>query len=224
MKAGSFLVVGVTIGHVPDISWVMAETEGCDPSPIFDDDLSAGESERDAHLRALLREHTRVVLGYALRRSNDPEDAADVWAETFAVAWRRIEEVPENARPWLLGIARRVLANGRRSAARRQRLVEALGARLTAVVSASVGDRAAELVDEALDRLPETDRELLRLSAWEGLSAPEIAVVLEIPSGAVRTRLHRARARLRAQLAELGVDADCDVVEKVAPIAGEDVR
>ncbi|MEV4369083.1 sigma-70 family RNA polymerase sigma factor [Nonomuraea sp. NPDC049637] len=74
------------------------------------------------------------ILGYVLRRCPHPEDAADVVAETFTTAWRRIEELPEGdeARLWLYGVARRVLANHRRGERRHEQRTAALRDRLTA--------------------------------------------------------------------------------------------
>lgn len=145
------------------------------------------------------------LLGYALRRANDAEDAADVVSETFLVAWRRLPEVPEEpaARLWLYGVARRVLANQRRGTARRDRL----GARLRHDLAAAVPDHADTLtasadLDAALSRLGALDREVLQLAAWEGLDPRGIATVLNVPAGTVRTRLSRARARLRRELGD----------------------
>jgi RNA polymerase sigma-70 factor, ECF subfamily len=86
----------------------------------------------------LFERHRRSVLGYALRRVDEPADAADVLAETFLVAWRRLGGVPEgdDARPWLLAVARRVLANQRRGERRRDSLAERLGQELAAHVPA----------------------------------------------------------------------------------------
>src|SRR3954467_2311584 len=70
-----------------------------------------------ATFEAAFRAHVRAVRAYALRRTA-PEDAADVVAETFAVAWRRWDDAPADPLPWLLGIARRVLANSRRTSSR----------------------------------------------------------------------------------------------------------
>ncbi len=90
-----------------------------------------GDDQRRAHFAAAYTTHVRAVLGYALRRVEIREDAADVAAETFAVAWRRWDDVPpDDVRPWLLGVARRVLANQQRS----HRRWERLGARLRDVL------------------------------------------------------------------------------------------
>lgn len=157
---------------------------------------------------ALYAAHGRRVLAYALRRVNQPADAADVVADVFVVAWRRIEAVPpgDEARLWLYGVARRVLANHRRGDRRRSRLGRRLASAVAehAVPGPAEAGGDADGVRAALARLPETDREVLQLTAWEGLSAPQVAVVLGVPSATVRTRLHRARRRLRALLDEAG--------------------
>jgi len=130
-----------------------------------------------------------------------------VVAETFLVAWRRLGDVPEEPRTrlWLYGVARRVLANQRRGERRRT----SLGERLAADLATAVPDHAPGVAERlryghALDRLGERDRELVLLHAWEGLEPREIAEVLGVSAVAVRSRLSRARARLRALLAEDG--------------------
>jgi RNA polymerase sigma-70 factor (ECF subfamily) len=82
----------------------------------------------EARFSRLYRDHEREILRYALRRSPEPQDAADVVAETFLVAWRRLGEVPAGgeARLWLYATARRVLANHKRGSVRRTRLAERL--------------------------------------------------------------------------------------------------
>jgi RNA polymerase sigma-70 factor (ECF subfamily) len=157
----------------------------------------------EARFEQLYAECGHDVLAYALRRVAEPEDAADVVAETFLVAWRRLADVPggARARPWLYGIARHVLANQRRGDRRRARLAGRLGAELAAAAPAEspTGEGAALL--RALERLGDDDREVLLLAAWEGLRAPAIGRALGISAVAARSRLHRARRRLRDQLA-----------------------
>lgn len=155
---------------------------------------------RDERFRSVYAEHFDALLGYALRRSVRPEDAADVVAETFLVAWRRMDELPADheARPWLYGVARRVLANQRRGAGRHT----ALGARLGRELAACVPDLADQVVDRQaaearLAELPERDREVMELAVWEELAPREIAEVLGVSAVAVRTRLSLARSRLR---------------------------
>jgi RNA polymerase sigma-70 factor (ECF subfamily) len=144
----------------------------------------------------LYRDHADRIHAYARRRS-DAAMADDVVAEVFLVVWRRLDRVPDDALPWLLGVARRVLANRRRSVRR----AAALRARLAATVTAPIPGSADHSVLAALSRLGETDRELLLLIAWEGLSQAEAAEVLGIRRPAVATRMHRARQRLAEALA-----------------------
>ena len=177
--------------------------------PAIVDDLhgehpSAAHDGREARFGRLFKDAERDILAYALRRVARPEDAADIVAETFLVAWRRLDDVPagDGARLWLYGVARRQLANQRRGDLRRSqlgdRLREVLATAATAVPDTD-GERVAA-VRGALGRLSERDRELLTLSNWEGLDPAEIAVVLAAPAVTVRSRLHRARRRLRKEL------------------------
>lgn len=150
--------------------------------------------------RALYASHARAVLGYALRRTDSSDDAADVVAETFLVAWRRPGAVPvgAEARPWLFGVARRTLANLHRGRRRRDDLAQRLRRDLRAVLP----DHADEVAGTAdttrlLSRLPAKDREILTLTAWEQLTPSEIAEALQMSPNAVRLRLSRARTKLR---------------------------
>jgi RNA polymerase sigma-70 factor, ECF subfamily len=138
------------------------------------------------------------ILGYLLRRVEVSEDAADLMAEVFAIAWRRIDSVPagEEARLWLYGIARKVLANHRRGSLRRDRLAERLRAEL-ALRRRHHEPETSQTVRDALAGLRPADRELLTLTAWELLTPVEIATLLDLDPATVRTRLTRARARLR---------------------------
>jgi RNA polymerase sigma factor (sigma-70 family) len=145
---------------------------------------AADDESHSARFRRLFADHQRAVLGYALRRAQTPTDALDVVAETFLVAWRRIDVVPgrDDARPWLLSVARRVLANQRRGVQRRHLLVQRLGDEL-ALHAPLEQDRTAEaeVVRHALAKLPDEDRELMQLTCWEGLDPSQIAVVLNVP-------------------------------------------
>lgn len=163
-------------------------------------------------LTDLFGRHSGAVLAYARRRLNSAEDAEDVVVEVFATAWRRREAVPPEALPWLYATAANVIAHVIRSEGRRTRL----GAKLAtvrplrgeaedpsqALVEAAV---ARDMVAAALDDLGESDAELLRLWAWEQLEPAEIAAVLGCSAGTARTRMHRARTRLREALTQRGV-------------------
>jgi RNA polymerase sigma-70 factor (ECF subfamily) len=157
---------------------------------------------------ALFDAHHRAVLGYALRRTDDPHDAADIVAETFLVVWRRADAVPagDETRPWLFGVARRVLANQRRGDRRRTELSVRLGETLRSELESVQIDRVPShgALGPALATLSTDDREILLLSAWEGLTPAEIAVALGLRGATARSRLKRARARLHAALTEMG--------------------
>lgn len=156
----------------------------------------------EARFTALFERTHRPLLAYAVRRVADPADAADVVAESFVVAWRRIEEVPagEEATPWLYGVARRVLANHHRGERRRDALADRLRDSLREVSVAGPETADISALTRALASLRPDDQEILRLLAWEGLTHEEIAVALGISRGSVRVRLHRARSRLGAAL------------------------
>ncbi|MBC6458262.1 RNA polymerase sigma factor [Actinomadura sp. HBU206391] len=142
----------------------------------------------------------RRVMAYCLRRTTETA-APDVVAEVYAVAWRRRRHIPsaeDDATLWLLGIARRVLANHTRSRRRWVLLVRRV-AEQSGPVEPTDDDDAHEMA-AALARLPPGDQEVLRLAYWDELSHREIATVLRISQGAVAVRLHRARERLRRSL------------------------
>ncbi len=159
----------------------------------------------------LYEAHLAPVARFVSRRLLSP-DAADVVADTFLVAWRRLDDVPEPPQtlPWLYGVARRNLANQRRGDRRRG----ALGDRLrtewaTQARSATSSHEDAEhrgaRLEAALQGVSETDREVLLLHAWEELTPGEIAIVLDLDPAAVRNRLSRARRRFRAHLVAEGL-------------------
>jgi RNA polymerase sigma-70 factor (ECF subfamily) len=162
------------------------------------------EPTRNERFEGLFRDNYAAVRGYALRRA--PRDMAqDVVAETFLVAWRRLDDVPADALPWLYGVARRVLANQRRSADRGVALEQRLAIAAVSVGHGDPGESVgnADLVRAALARLSERDRETLTLVAWHGLSPARAARAAGCTRAAFAVRLHRARARLAAQLASL---------------------
>lgn len=145
-------------------------------------------------LTDLYTQHSDAVYAYALRRVAGPEDAEDVLVEVFSVAWRRRTSVPDPALPWLYRTAGNVIAHVLRAERRRGRLT----ARLAAV--APLHQDAPESpggVRAAMDGLAPPDAEILRLWAWEQLEPHEIADVLGVSAGAARTRLSRAKSRLR---------------------------
>jgi RNA polymerase sigma-70 factor, ECF subfamily len=164
-----------------------------------------GEELAKVRFGKLYREQARAILAYALRRVENPEDASDVVAETFLVAWRRLDEVPigRRERLWLYAVARRVTANVRRAEGRRTRLAERLSETLPTelAIDPGLGGKAIEVL-RAMAGLGDEERELLLLVTWDELSPSEAAKVLGLSPLAARSRLHRARRRLRVLLEE----------------------
>jgi RNA polymerase sigma-70 factor (ECF subfamily) len=157
-------------------------------------------------LSALFEAHSRRVYAYAARHT-DPETAKDVVAEVFLVAWRRVADIPEPALPWLLVAARNVVSNSVRSSLRQRRLAvvvagsvhgNGLGALMPGADETAV-ERSHMLA--ALDALKDTEREALLLTAWDGLTARDAAVVAGCSTRAFEVRLSRARAHLDRVLA-----------------------
>ena len=158
--------------------------------------MTAPSQERSARFEAIFDQTYEPVLAYARRRA--PRDADDVVAETFVIAWRRLEDMPNDALPWLYGVARRVLSEERRAGRRRVALLQRMGRDARPLREESAADGPPVL--DALARLGSRDREAILLVAWEGLSAAQAAKAMGCSTVAFRVRLHRARARLREQL------------------------
>lgn len=158
-------------------------------------------SQADA-ITLLMREHFDDIWRYARRRCQSPEDADDVAAEVFATACRRgLADglpSPDERRVWLFGVARRVLANQRRSAVRRDRL------HLRLAQEPRPPSPETEVTDDslwrALGELSDDDRDLILMRAWDQISVTDIAVILDCTPNAVSVRLHKARGRLAEQL------------------------
>ncbi|GAA2209917.1 hypothetical protein GCM10009850_053760 [Nonomuraea monospora] len=149
----------------------------------------------DAHrFTGMYDECRQRVWAYVVSRAGR-QVADEVVSETFAIAWRRLDDVPEPALPWLLGVARNVLRDNVRAELRR----EAMAAELRAWTEGDVADQVTERMGglRALAALQEDDREILILVAWHGLTPGEAAKVIGCSSAAYRVRLHRARKRLK---------------------------
>jgi len=161
---------------------------------------TAAAPDRQQRFTRVYDAHYHRILGYARRRVG-ADDAQDVVAETFAVAWRRFDDVPEGAESllWLYATARRVVANHHRGQRRLASLKAAIAA-APASPGATAPDEGARRLLEALARLRADERELLLLAAWEGLDNAALATVLGCSRTAARIRLHRARRRLAEAL------------------------
>jgi RNA polymerase sigma-70 factor (ECF subfamily) len=141
------------------------------------------------------------ILGYFARRVGR-DDAADLLAETMMTAWRRIASLPaqeDQARMWLFGIARNVLANAERSERRRLRLANRLRL-LIGDHSESPAPDASSEVRDAVDRLPADQAEVIRLVHWDGFTLAEVAQLLQEPPTTTRSRYQRAKESLRQTL------------------------
>ena len=167
---------------------------------------SVHDAERFA---TLVFRHGPAVLRYLARRLG-PDLADDCTAEVFTAAFRqraRYKPATSTALPWLFGIASRVVAQWRREESNRWRLLAALPADAEEVSDESETDdrltaqALRPVLVEAVRALPAVERELLLLVAWEHLTPSEAAEALGIPPGTARTRLHRARSRVREHLA-----------------------
>ncbi len=157
--------------------------------------------------RRIYDEHVDTIYRYVARRlpPGAGSEVGDVVADVFVVAWRRRgdDRAAPASRAWLLGVARRVLADHRRSDARRARLLERLrGERRP--VAPSPPSREHDRLDEALERLRPTDQELVRLLAFEELTREEAAEVLGCTVNALNIRLHRAVRQLARELEHAG--------------------
>jgi len=151
-------------------------------------------------LPRLIDESKRALFAYFARRVVSTDDAADLTSEVLLTLWRKVDAMPAepvDARMWMFGIARNVLANHRRALSRRRNLSDRLkGEALVSGDSRPVRDD----VWEALEALSAGDREIIQLVHWDGFSLAEAAKILGKKPGTVRSRYSRARAKLRADL------------------------
>ena len=163
--------------------------------------LVAARSDAGA-FRELYERYAARIYGYHLRRSQDPDAAHDLTAETFAQAWvvraRFRDEAGGSAGPWLFGIARNVLL----VSVRRRRLERSASERLgvldaTDVASAEPGDAWLEGLDEAFADLPDAQQDAIRLRVLDDLGYDEAAARLDTTPQAVRARVSRGLSALR---------------------------
>ena len=162
------------------------------------------KQSRQEIVRTFVEREASDLLAYFVRRTVSAEDAADMLSETLLVIWRKEGFIPSNAteaRMWMFGVARKVLSGHRRTRIRQA----SLRARLADELTTAQADPSQPWVDEvraAISHLTEIDREIVRLVYWDGFSLNQTAQILRMRPGTVRSRHHRARARLRALLGE----------------------
>ena len=173
----------------------------------------ASAEDRRRVFEALFTAHYRAVRAYTVRRN--ALSVEDVLADVFLVAWRRLESVPDDALPWLLGVARRVMANQRRAERRRA----ALDGKLRSAHAPEPGTPSTGAVSDqvaaGLALLSEREREALLLVAWEGLEPHRAAKAAGCSPAAFRVRLHRARRRVAAQLSDAAPDPQPRTTEEL---------
>jgi RNA polymerase sigma-70 factor (ECF subfamily) len=168
--------------------------------------LIAASLREPVRFGAIFDRHATVLHRYLVRRIG-PDEAEAMVGDVFRIAFEKRHtydlERPV-ARPWLYGIATNLLAKHHRREARRLHAVARLAAR--SVVSEDLADRVSADVDansrwqrvaDAVTALPRPERDALVLHVWEGLSYEDVALALAIPVGTVRSRINRARGRLR---------------------------
>lgn len=144
-------------------------------------------------------ENHALVLGVAQRRLGSLEDAEDLASDAFRLAWARFEAGEELSVPWLYGVIRNLVGTAYRSRSRHSDLQRTLNADYT-TTQLNTGPEDSAEVRDAVNRLPDNYRDVIVMTYWEGLTAPEIAAILGISHGAVRTRLTRAREQLAEHL------------------------
>jgi RNA polymerase sigma factor (sigma-70 family) len=156
-----------------------------------------GGGAREARFRAL-HEQTYADLVRFVERRIPPSEAEDVVSTVFLTAWRRLDEIPDDARPWLFGVARNTMAHQSRGWSRRRALDVRMAAQDERIVpDGSVGATTRIDLVRAWRTLSAADREALALVAFDGLSTEQAARVLGCRATAFSTRLSRARRRLQ---------------------------
>ncbi|UJP10342.1 sigma-70 family RNA polymerase sigma factor [Microbacterium sp. KUDC0406] len=179
----------------------------------------------DEHITGVIRDNGSDLLGYFLRRVQDPEQAADLLADLFVVIWRRRKVVPttsEDARKWCFGVARNVLREHHRGRTRRNDLADALRDHLETIVAdparvAEDGERDAA-VRAAVRSLDARSRELVVLLHWDGFTIADAAAHLGMNPSTARTRYARARTRLAQLLTEGASQPSVPAGESTAPV------
>ena len=158
-----------------------------------------GTVNRNDRFERVMREVVEPIRRYLARRT-DSATADDVLSESLLVLWRRLDDVPADAVPWAIGVARLQLANAERSQRRQRRLFARIA---TVDPPQDVRDHAegdAGYILDAITRLGAKDAEVLRLWAWDDLDLPQISTVLGVSVNAATIRLHRARKKLREEI------------------------
>ncbi len=193
-----------------------------------DADVITASQDEPAEFAAIFDRHFDAIHRYLARRVGSVL-ADDLASEAFTIAFDirgRYDVSRPNARPWLFGIATNLVRHHRRGEVRRLKAYARLdrasetGADPDGIADRLDAARAATALGDALSRIPARDRDALLLFAWADLRYEEIAAALGIPVGTVRSRLHRARRRLRELLAASGQSMVDETRTEVLPADG----
>jgi len=161
-----------------------------------------------AEFDSFFRENYHLVVASAEYRLSSLEDAEEIAAATFRIAWQHHATGGELSVPWLYGVTRNLIGNEYRARKRRAALVER-AAEQVSVVDEAAEDRAEEL-RSAVAKLPQHHQDVLRMAYWDDLTATEIGAVLGLTVPTVHVRLFRARRALRkalvSEMQEVGAD------------------
>jgi RNA polymerase sigma factor (sigma-70 family) len=183
--------------------------------PLPDSAAIAASITTPADFALVFHRHFDVVHGY-IRKRVGPSLADDLASQAFLIAFdrrARYDQARPNARPWLLGIATNLIHGKRRQEMRRLRAYARAGAgsdvdSLEGVEARADAERLRRQLATVLAALPKEEVDPLLLFAWAELSYEEIAEALELPIGTVKSRLSRARRRIREQLRLQGATGD----------------
>jgi RNA polymerase sigma-70 factor, ECF subfamily len=170
--------------------------------------IPAPQSLEHTKFTELYTRYGKLIQAYCARRTSQSQ-VADAVAETFLVAWRRLDQVPDgdDALPWLYGTAFRVICHQWRSKTRARKLVQRLldvdVIETWTTEGVVLRHQEHELVRLAASRLKQIDQEVLRLTIWEELSHADVAIALSIEPGAAKQRAYRARQNLTTEYNKL---------------------
>ena len=181
-----------------------------------DADVIAASIADPAGFATLFDRHATAIRDYLARRIG-PQPAEDLTGETFLIAFSKREDYDRthvNALPWLYGIASNLVRQRRRAEVRQLKALarsgvdEILTDHADSVSARVTAQASTRVLAGALARLTAGERDVLLLMAWAGLSYEELAAALDIPLGTVRSRLHRARTKVRAALTDFEEHSD----------------
>lgn len=202
------------VGQVGNLSLRIGHERAVD---VDDSVLLSRARSGDAEAFGMLFErHGRTIYNYCFRRVGSWSVAEDLVSIVFLEAWRRVDRQPPSGKevPWLLGIATNVVRNRRRAERRHAAALRRVPRPGSEPSFADDSDQRVddeELMGRALGlvaQLPRREQEVFALCAWSKLSYEDAAIALRIPVGTVRSRLSRARARLRELDPAIGHDGE----------------